>query len=178
MTPTDLSNPDALINETNARATAILSGTLIDPEHRIDVAPMIDAIKVRAYELEVDRLEQLRAEEEARARAAAAERARLMELQARQQAEEEFARLRAEEAERLARQQAAAEEAAEAEAAAEQAAEDEAPAELLGPPPPDPNAAPIDLLQEGLNLPEPAFENNSVFQPFDLTGDELINSFE
>lgn len=93
-----------LINETTARITAILGGTLIDPSYELDLAQMVDGIKVRAFELEVDRLEKLKAEQEARAKAAAEERARLMAEEARRLLEEELAKAEAEkaaEAERL-----------------------------------------------------------------------------
>ena len=56
-----------LINENTARIGAVLGGTLIAPEHQLDLAQMVDAIQVRAYELEVERLEKLKAEDEARA---------------------------------------------------------------------------------------------------------------
>ncbi len=88
--------PTAAGASNSAQVTALLSGTLLAPEYQLDLGPMIDAIKVQAYELEVDRLEALRAEQEKRAREAAEARARLMEEQARQQALEAAAKAEAE----------------------------------------------------------------------------------
>lgn len=118
MSPTEPSGPEGMLTDGNAQITATLGGTLPAPEVEFDVAGMVDAIMVKAYEVEVARLEQLRAEEEARARAAAEERARIAaEEEARRQAEEEAARIAAEEeAARLAAEEEArrqAEEAAE-----------------------------------------------------------------
>ncbi len=86
-----------------------LGGTLLAPERTFDASSLVDGIMVRAYEAEVARLEQLRAEDEARRQAEA----------------EEAARLAAEEAQRKAEAEAAAKAAAEA-AAAERAAEEDA----------------------------------------------------
>ncbi len=123
LTPTDLMDDGGLVNPATAEVTALLGGTLLAPERTLDVAQMIDAIQARALELEVERLEALRAAEEARQRALAEERARIMEEEAqraaeeasRQAAEAEAERLRQEEAARLAeelRRQQEAEEAA------------------------------------------------------------------
>ncbi|MGV3491199.1 MAG: AsmA family protein [Devosia sp.] len=90
-----------------------LGGTLLAPERTFDLSALVDSIMVRAYEAEVARLEQLRAEDEARQRAAAEEAARL--------AAEEAARLAAEEAARRAAEEEAAR-AAEAQRAAEEEA--------------------------------------------------------
>ncbi len=110
-----------LINNTTARIGAVLGGTILEPEHQLDLAQMVDTIQVRAYELEVERLEKLKAEDEARARAAAEERARLMALEAKQKAEEAAAKAEAE-----AKAKAAAEAKAKAEAEAKAKAEAEA----------------------------------------------------
>lgn len=105
LTPTELPDDGGLVNPGTAEVTAILGGTLLAPERELDVAQMIDAIQARALELEVERLEQLRAEEEARQLALAEERARQMELEA-QRAAEEAAQAAAEaEARRLREQQ-------------------------------------------------------------------------
>lgn len=70
-----------LITQASGEVTANVSGPLAGPVAALDVAQMIDALKARAYELEVARLERLRAEQEARIRAAAvAEQRRLADL--------------------------------------------------------------------------------------------------
>lgn len=109
MSPTTATGPDGLLTEANARIAASFGGTLIEPETSFDVAGMVDAIMVRALEVEVARLEEIRAEEEARRRAAEEERARLAaeEEAARKAAEEEAARKAAEEAARRAAEQEA-----------------------------------------------------------------------
>jgi hypothetical protein len=118
LTPTAPLGTDGLINETTGRIVAQLGGTLLAPERRIDAATMVDSIMVRALEIEVDRLEQLRAEQEARAaearqrdadsaRQAEQEAARLAQEEADRQAREEADRLAAEDAARLAEEEAA-----------------------------------------------------------------------
>ena len=116
LTPLGFTDPNGLITENTARVTAILSGSLQGPELEYDLGTMVDAIKVRAYELEVERLEILRAEDEARQLAAAQERERLMAEQARLLAEEE--------ARQAAEAEAARKAADAAEAAARKAAEE------------------------------------------------------
>jgi hypothetical protein len=78
---------NGLITETTGRIGVGVDGTLFAPERVLDLGPMVDAIQMRAYEIELDELEALRAEQEARQRAAAEEQARLMEEEARRQAE-------------------------------------------------------------------------------------------
>lgn len=112
MTPTVPPVGD-LLSVAMAQINANLSGTLLEPIRTFDAAGMVEAMQARALEAEVERLEQLRAEDEARQREAAAERARIAaeqaareaeaaaereaaEAAARQQAEEEAARRRAE----------------------------------------------------------------------------------
>ena len=109
MSPTTSAGPEGLLTEANARIAANFGGTLFEPETAFDVAGMVDAIMVRALEIEVARLEEIRAEEEARRRAAEQERARLAaeEEAARKAAEEEAARKAAEEAARRAAEQEA-----------------------------------------------------------------------
>jgi hypothetical protein len=98
MTPTVPTGPDELLTQANAKIVANLAGTVLDPQTSFDVAGVVDTIMVRAFEIEVARLEQLRAEDEARQRAAAEERARAAaEEAARKAAEEEAARRAAEE---------------------------------------------------------------------------------
>jgi hypothetical protein len=107
MTPTVPTGPDGLLTAANAKIDASFGGTLAAPQSTFDVAGVVDTIMVMAYEIEVARLEELRAQDEARAREAAAERARIAaeeaariaaEEEAKRQAEEEAARLAAEEA--------------------------------------------------------------------------------
>ncbi|MBI4046296.1 MAG: hypothetical protein HY371_05710, partial [Devosia nanyangense] len=110
LTPTETIDDAGLISPTTSQVRAVLSGSLMNPERTLDLGTMVDAIKVRAYELEVDRLEQLRAEDEARQKAAAEERARMIaeqkrladEAAAKKAAEEEAARKAAEDAARTA----------------------------------------------------------------------------
>lgn len=119
LSPTALADENGLVNPATAQVTANLGGSLLAPERELDVAQMVDAIQARALELEVERLEQLRAEEEARQRAAAEERARLMEIEAQRQAEE-AARLAAEQEAQRLRDEEAARQAAEEEARQQQ----------------------------------------------------------
>jgi hypothetical protein len=99
---------------------ANMGGTLGEPTVAYDASSLVDAIMVRAYEAEVERLEKLRAEDEARKAAEAAEKA----------AAEEAARKAAEDAAIKAADEAAAKKAAEEEAA-RKAAEQRAQAEAL-----------------------------------------------
>ena len=119
LTPTAII-PAALVEAGAARVAARLSGTLVEPERTFDVSGLVDAIMVKAYEAEVDRLEKLRAEDEARKKAEDAERTRLAEEAARKAAEDEAAR-KAAEAARKAADEAAARKAAEDAAAEEEA---------------------------------------------------------
>jgi hypothetical protein len=102
----------------SGQVVARLGGTLLAPDGQFDVSAMVDAVMVEAYEAEVARLEQLRAEDEARQKAAAEEAARLAAEEAARRAEEEAAaRAAAEEAARLAAEEEARRAAAEAAAA-------------------------------------------------------------
>jgi hypothetical protein len=131
VTPTAIS-PVALIDATAAQVTASLGGTLVAPTITYDVSNLVDAIMVKAYEVEVARLEKLREEDEARKRAD--EQAQAEEEAAAARAAEDAALLRAadEEATRRAAEEAAARTAAEEEArraeeaAAAQRAQEEA----------------------------------------------------
>jgi hypothetical protein len=100
LTPRDFTDSSGLVQPDTARILARIAGTLASPEITVDLAEMVAAIQVRANELEVDRLETLRIEDETRQRAAAEARNRLIEAQQRQRAEEEAARLAEEEAAR------------------------------------------------------------------------------
>ena len=108
MSPATPAAADSLLAGVGAEVTARIGGTLLAPEGRYDVAALVDAIMVRAYEVEVARLERLRAEDEARRQAAASERARLAEEAAQRAAEDLAARQAAEaEARRKAEEEAA-----------------------------------------------------------------------
>ena len=106
MTPRDFADTSGLVAEDTSRIITRLSGTLLAPDVTLDLEEMIAAVLVRANEMEVDRLEILRAEDAERQRAAAEERNRLIEEQ-RRRAAEEAARLAAEEAARLAAEEEA-----------------------------------------------------------------------
>ena len=106
LTPRGFEDATGLVGEDTARIINRIAGTLLAPVTTLDLEEMVAAIQVRANELEVDRLEVLRAEDEARQRAAAEERNRLIEEQ-RRKAVEEAARLAAEEAARIAAEQEA-----------------------------------------------------------------------
>jgi hypothetical protein len=112
MSPTKPSGPDGLLTEANAKIAADFSGTLPAPERTVNVAGVVDTIMIQALELEVARLEQIRAEDQARQREAAAERERVAAEAARLAAEEEARRAAEEEAARRAAEEAAAEAAA------------------------------------------------------------------
>ena len=113
----------------------MVSGPVWAPVASYDVSSLVDGMKIKASEIELARLEQLRLEDEARQREVAAERARV----AAEQAAAEAAKVAAEEAAaRQLAEEAAAAKAAEDEAARQKAAE----AARLAEQPP---AAPIDL---------------------------------
>lgn len=153
LTPTEIDDPDGLVSAITAQVTALISGTLIQPDYQLDLGPMIDAIKVRAFEIEVDRLEAQQALEEERARVAAEERALLMEQQAQERIEAELAeaeaaaqRARDEEAQRILNQ------------IAEELSNSRDPVAVN----PGVDDAPIDLVpSEPFSIPEPIFENDA-----------------
>lgn len=115
VTPTTVA-PAVLVDANTAQITANLGGTLLAPAVTYDVSGLVDAIMVKAYEAEVARLEQLRAEDEARKQAE--DEARAAEEAAAKKAAEDAAVLKAAD-------EAATKKAAE-EAAARQKAEEEA----------------------------------------------------
>ena len=112
--------PAALVDASSAQVTANLGGTLLAPTVSYDVSSLVDAIMVKAYEAEVERLEKLREEDEARKQAE--EEAKVAEEAAAKKAAEDAAALRAadEEAAKRATQEAAAKKKAD-EAAAQRA---------------------------------------------------------
>jgi hypothetical protein len=71
LTPIGTLDAAGLVSETTSKITANLSGTLMAPKRTLDIGTMGDAIKVKAYEVEVARLEALKAEDDARAKVAA-----------------------------------------------------------------------------------------------------------
>lgn len=106
LSPRDYVDPRGLIEPDTARIVTRIGGTLAAPEVTVDLTEMVAAIQVRANELEVDRLEVMRLEDEARQRQAAEARNRLIAEQQRQRAAEEAARLAAEqEAQRIEQEQ-------------------------------------------------------------------------
>lgn len=76
LSPVGIADPNGLVSAETARVTALVSGRLTAPSRTLDLTALVDAIKVRAYELEVARLEKLKAEDDARRKAAADEQAR------------------------------------------------------------------------------------------------------
>lgn len=96
LTPRDLVSADGLVQPETARIVARLAGTLLAPTVALDLSEFAAAVQVRANELEVDRLDALRREDEERQRAAAEARKRLADEQ-RRAAEAEAARRAAEE---------------------------------------------------------------------------------
>jgi len=140
MSPTVLADPASMVDAATAEVAAVVSGPLWAPVARYDVASLVDGMKIKASEIELARLEQLRAEDEARQAELAAERARIAAEQAaveaaKKAAEEEAARKAAEEeAARLA-----------AEEAAKKAAEEEAARKAAEQAKPKPPTPPVDL---------------------------------
>jgi hypothetical protein len=106
MTPRDFADTSGLVAADTSRVITRVAGTLPEPDVTLDLEEMVAAVLVRANELEVDRLEILRAEDAERQRAAAEERNRLIAEQ-RRRAAEEAARLAEEEAARLAAEEEA-----------------------------------------------------------------------
>lgn len=104
MTPVAIVAAASGIDAATAEIGVDIAGPVWAPVVTLDLATLADGMKIKASEIELARLEQLRAEEEARQKAAAEERARVLAEQAaaaeaaRKAAEEEAARKAAEEA--------------------------------------------------------------------------------
>jgi hypothetical protein len=121
MSPTVLADPQSAIDATTAEVAAVVTGPVWAPVASYDVTSLVDGMKIKASEIELARLEQLRLEDEARQKAAAEDRARV--------AAEQAAADAAKKAEEEAAAKKAAEEAA-AKAAAEAAAKPRPPAPI------------------------------------------------
>lgn len=117
MSPTGNSDAASAIDQTTAEIDAVVKGPLWAPSTSYDFASLIDGMKIKASEVELARLEQLKAAADARAKAQAEEDARL----AAEQAAVEAAKKAADEE---AAKQAAAAEEAQQKAAADAAARD------------------------------------------------------
>ena len=81
LSPSGFTDPNNLVTADTALIINRIGGTLLAPQTVLDLDTFVAAIQVRANEIEVDRLEALRAEDAARQRAAAEERNRLIEAQ-------------------------------------------------------------------------------------------------
>ena len=163
LTPVGLADANGLITEATSQITVGLSGTLSAPERSIDLQALVDAVQLRANELELDRLDALRLEDEARSRAAAEERNRLIAEQQRQREAEEAARgaeeerLAAEaEQQRRAEEEAAARRVAPIPAPRFQPAPQPVPAPQPLTVPPAPTAPPSQLSPGALDLTLPS----------------------
>jgi len=128
LTPTQNVGDGSILNESTGRVDATIAGSLSAPAYSVDIQQMVDSIRVKAFELEVERLEILRAEQEARTLAQAEEQQRRMAEQAAQLARDEAEKAARLDAERKARIKAEAE--ARAAAAAAVAADEAAAREL------------------------------------------------
>ncbi|MBD8064199.1 AsmA family protein [Devosia sp. PTR5] len=106
LTPLDFVDEGGLVQPETARIINRISGTLTEPQTTLDLAEIVAAVQVRANEIELDRLEQLRLADEARQREAAEARNKLIEEQKRQAAEAAAQRAAEEEAQRRAEEEA------------------------------------------------------------------------
>ena len=114
MSPTVLADPESLVDPTTAEVAAVVTGPVWAPVASYDVTSLVDGMKIKASEIELARLEQLRIEDEARQKAAAEDRARVAAEQAAADAAKEAAE---EEAAKKAAAEAAAKAAAQKPAA-------------------------------------------------------------
>ncbi len=130
LSPLKVLDPEGLIGPTTASIAADLSGTLGTPVRTLDIANMVETLKVHALESEVARLERIKAADDSRAKAdAAANKEAIEDQQAQQLAEQQALAAQQQAAAEQAAQQAAADPAAQqaaADAAAKQAAADAA----------------------------------------------------
>lgn len=123
LTPTAALDPAGAVDSGSAEIDVTVTGPLWAPAVHFDVSPIVDGMKIRANEVELARLEQLRAEAEARA----AEQARLAtEKQAADEAAAKQAADDAAAAKKAADDAAVAKKAADDAAAAKKAADDAA----------------------------------------------------
>lgn len=161
LSPAGFTDPDNLVTADTALIGNRISGTLLAPETAINLDNFVAAVQVRANEIEVDRLEVLRAEDAERQRAAAEERNRLIEAQ-RKAAAEAAAKAAAEEA---ARHAAEAEALRQQQLLEQQQQQQQAPVQLQPAPVPADRApqAPLDL---GLPPTQPSGFNSQFNQPF------------
>ncbi|MGN6099598.1 MAG: AsmA family protein [Devosia sp.] len=150
LTPVGTLDAAGVVSETTAKVTAELSGTLAAPVRKLDIASMVSAIKVKALEVEVARLEALKAADDARAAArakastAARKEAREDAQAAKLAADQEAARKAAQAAADAAAKKAAADAAAK-KAAADAAAKQAAEAAAASRPAPQQRPGPMDL---------------------------------
>jgi uncharacterized protein involved in outer membrane biogenesis len=134
LTPVGTLDKAGIVSETTSKVTANLAGTLTAPSRTLDIASMVDAIKVKALEVEVARLEALKAAEDARA-AAIDQAHRRADAAAAKDAREDAAMAAQAAAEQKAADAAKKAAAAAAAAAAREAARQQAPLDLQMPAP-------------------------------------------
>lgn len=77
MSPTDKPDDKSAIDSTTAEVDALIKGPLWAPETSYDVASLVEGMKIKASEIELALLEQRKAEEDARRKAAAELRAKM-----------------------------------------------------------------------------------------------------
>src|SRR6476619_6545288 len=77
MSPTDKPDENSAIDSTTAEVDALIKGPLWAPKTSYDVASLVEGMKIKASEIELALLEQRKAEEDARIKAAAALRAKV-----------------------------------------------------------------------------------------------------
>lgn len=70
LTPVGTLDKAGIVSETTSKVTADLGGTLLAPTRTLDIDSMVEAVKVKALEVEVARLEALKAADDARQKAA------------------------------------------------------------------------------------------------------------